>query len=73
MNGRALVADLHRVRAGWAGWAGLVKARRGAGVWRLADALLRQPVIDAQRVADELSVTRETRCAPSGRSSMPGS
>jgi hypothetical protein len=70
MNGRALVADLHRVRAGWAG---LVKARRGAGVWRLADALLRQPVIDAQRVADELSVTRETRCAPSGRSSMPGS
>lgn len=55
-NGRTLVADLHKVRAGWDG---RIRARRGAGAWRLADALLRQPVVDARRVGNDLGVTNE--------------
>lgn len=52
-NGRHLVADLHALRSGWND---LVQVRAGATVWRLADLLLRQPVIDSALVQRELEV-----------------
>ncbi|WP_278312428.1 Fic family protein [Lolliginicoccus levis] len=52
-NGRALVADLRAIRDRW-GTA--IAARRGASAWRLADLLLRQPVVDAGTVAAELGI-----------------
>jgi Fic family protein len=52
-NGRALVVALRAVRAGWEV---RVAARRGAASWRLADLLLRQPVVDAATVATELGI-----------------
>ena len=52
-NGRRLVRDLNAVRAGWNE---VIKARRGAGAWQLADLLLRQPVVDAATVAAELGL-----------------
>lgn len=52
-NGRALVVALRAVRAGWEV---SVAARRGAASWRLADLLLRQPVVDAATVAAELGI-----------------
>jgi Fic family protein len=53
-NGRQLVQDLHEIRASWDH---RIKARRNASAWRLADILVRQPVMDASLVAAELSVT----------------
>jgi Fic family protein len=53
-NGRQLVTELHTIRASWDE---KVRARRGAGAWRLADALIRQPVVDAATVAAELGTT----------------
>ena len=53
-NGRQLVLELRSIRAGWDD---RVRARRGAGAWLLADALLRQPVIDANMVAAELGTS----------------
>ena len=53
-NGRQLVQDLHEIRATWDD---KISARRNAGAWRLADVLVRQPVIDASVVATELMVT----------------
>jgi Fic family protein len=53
-NGRQLVLDLRAIRHGWDD---KIKARRGAKAWRLADVLLRQPVIDTPTVARELGVT----------------
>jgi Fic family protein len=52
-NGRQLVRDLRTIRRGWDE---TVRARRGSGAWRVADLLLRQPVIDAAAVAGELGV-----------------
>ncbi|MCW2578647.1 MAG: Fic family protein, partial [Blastococcus sp.] len=52
-NGRQLVRDLNAIRAGWNE---VIKARRGAGAWQLADLLLRQPVVDAATVAAELGL-----------------
>jgi Fic family protein len=52
-NGRQLTADLRAVRAGWDD---KIKARRGAAAWRLADLLLRQPVVDAVTVAAQLEL-----------------
>jgi Fic family protein len=52
-NGRRLVHDLRAIRAGWDS---AIRARRGAGAWRLADLLLRQPVVDAATVAAELGL-----------------
>jgi Fic family protein len=52
-NGRRLVHDLRAVRAGWDA---VVRARRDAAAWRLADLLLRQPVVDAATVAAELGL-----------------
>lgn len=52
-NGRQLAADLREVRQGWTD---KIKVRRGGAAWRLADLLLRQPVIDATVVATELGI-----------------
>ena len=51
-NGRQLVADLHEIRDRWAE---AIQARRDALVWRLAELLLRQPVIDAATAQRELA------------------
>jgi len=52
-NGRQLVGDLRAIRASWDD---RVRARRGAAVWRVADLLLRHPVINVGLVSDELGV-----------------
>jgi len=52
-NGRQLAEELHAIRESWKG---LIKARKGAGAWKLADVLLRQPVVDRDTVARELGV-----------------
>lgn len=53
-NGRQLVADLQDIRDRWRD---VIAARRDAVAWRLADLLLRQPVIDAAAVQSELDAT----------------
>lgn len=52
-NGRQLIAALRGIRRDWDD---KIKARRGAAAWRVADLLLRRPVIDAATVAEELGV-----------------
>ena len=52
-NGRTLVADLAAVRADWAD---RIVVRKGASAHRLADLLLRQPVVDSAIVQRELGV-----------------
>ncbi|MBO0871341.1 MAG: Fic family protein, partial [Micromonosporaceae bacterium] len=52
-NGRRLVADLREIRASWTE---KIRARQGAAAWRLADLLLRQPVVDTASVAAELDL-----------------
>jgi Fic family protein len=53
-NGRQLVANLQDIRDRWRD---VIAARRDAVAWRLADLLLRQPVIDAAIVQSELDAT----------------
>lgn len=53
-NGRRLVADLRAIRQGWNS---RIIARQQATTWRLADLLLRRPVINAQVVVQELGIT----------------
>ena len=43
-NARQLVADLDDIRDRWAE---VIRARRDASAWQLADLFLRQPVLDA--------------------------
>jgi Fic family protein len=52
-NGRVLVDELREIRERWQT---LVTARRDSAVWRLADLLLRRPVVNARVVAEELSI-----------------
>ena len=52
-NATELVEQLRAVRAGWGD---VVRARSDAAAWRLADLLLRQPVVDAGAVVRELGV-----------------
>ncbi|MCW2693814.1 MAG: filamentation induced by cAMP protein Fic [Mycobacterium sp.] len=52
-NGRALVAELRELRARWGE---TVRARRDSAVWRVADLLLRHPVVDAALLTRELGV-----------------
>jgi Fic family protein len=52
-NGRKLVADLASVRAAWDE---RITVRRGAAAHRLADLLVRQPVVDSPLVQRELGV-----------------
>lgn len=53
-NSRALVDELHTVRASWDE---AITARRGASAWRLADMLLSQPIVDSPLVQRQLGVT----------------
>ena len=53
VNGRRLVADLNALRADWQT---RVRARKGTAVWRVADMLLRHPVINANLVSKELGI-----------------
>src|SRR6266536_2776574 len=53
-NGRQLVADLRDTRERWSA---AITARQDAVAWRLADLLLRQPVVDAELVQNELGAT----------------
>ena len=53
-NGRLLVADLEAVRQGWSE---RITARRDSAAHRLADVLLRQPVLDAATAAEQLGVS----------------
>jgi Fic family protein len=52
-NGRQLVIELRAIRASWND---KIKARKGATAWRLADLLVRQPVVDAPTIAAELDL-----------------
>jgi Fic family protein len=52
-NGRALVDALHDIRARWSVE---VRARADSNAWRISDLLLRQPVIDARYVAEQLGI-----------------
>ncbi len=54
VNGRQLVADLEATRERWAE---RIRARRDSAVWRLADLLLRQPVVDAVIAQSALGTT----------------
>jgi Fic family protein len=53
VGGRQLVAELRAIRASWDD---RIRVRRGSVAWRLADVLVRQPVVDAGTVAAELGV-----------------
>ena len=55
-NGRRLADDLHAIRAQWQD---RITARRGAVVWRIADLLLRRPVVNARVIADELGIASQ--------------
>jgi Fic family protein len=52
-NGRELVNDLRQIRKSWQQ---SVQARSDSAVWRLADLLLRRPVVNARVVAEELGL-----------------
>jgi hypothetical protein len=52
-NGRQLVDDLRTLRADWDT---RVRARRDAAAWRVADLLLRRPVVNVALLSDELSI-----------------
>ena len=53
-NGRRLAGDLEGLRAAWSS---RVTARHDAAVWRLADLLLRQPVIDSPTAQHALGLS----------------
>ena len=61
VNARQLVDDLRQIRTGWDS---KVKARKGANAWRLADLLLRQPVVDAPTVAQGLGISADNAMRP---------
>jgi Fic family protein len=52
-NGRTLVEELHSIRQGWQD---RVKARRDATAWRVADLLLRHPVVNASLIAERTGI-----------------
>ena len=52
-NGRQLVDDLRAIRAGWNE---RIVARRDSGTWKIADLLLRHPVVNAALLANELGI-----------------
>jgi len=52
-NGRRLVDDLHTIRQDWQE---RVRARRDAVAWRVAELLLRFPVVNAALVAAEIGI-----------------
>jgi Fic family protein len=52
-NGRELVQDLRAIREDWKH---RVRARRDAAAWRIADLLIRHPVLNVRFVSDELGI-----------------
>lgn len=52
-NASILVEELRAIRAGWAD---SVRARADSSAWRVADLLLRRPVLDAPTITAELGV-----------------
>lgn len=52
-NGRKLVNDLRALRADWAT---RVRARRDAAAWRVADLLLRHPVVNVALISDAVGI-----------------
>jgi Fic family protein len=53
-NGRQLAADLRGVRDQWDS---RIKARKDSTVWKIADLLIRQPVLDSATLEQELGVS----------------
>jgi Fic family protein len=53
VNGRQLVADLQTIRAQWES---KITARRNSAVHRVADLLIKRPVVNAQLVSDQLNI-----------------
>lgn len=52
-NGRRLVVDLQALRVSWKD---RVRARRDAAAWRIADLLLRHPVVNVSFISAELGI-----------------
>ena len=52
-NGRHLVDDLRSIRTEWTD---RIRARSDSGTWKIADLLLRHPVVNAAFLADELNI-----------------
>lgn len=52
-NGRHLVEDLHTIREEWSG---RIRVRRGATAWKIADLLVRHPVVNATLIANEVGI-----------------
>jgi Fic family protein len=52
-NGEELVNDLRQIRQSWQP---IIRARSDSAAWRLADLLLRRPVVNARLVAEELGL-----------------
>ncbi len=55
-NGRRLIEDLHAIRAEWSDQ---IVARRDASVWKVADLLVRHPVVDAALIASATGSARQ--------------
>src|SRR5665811_966757 len=53
-GGRRLASAIGAIRAGWGE---RIQARRDAAAWELADLLIRQPVVHARLVQEELDAT----------------
>ena len=52
-NGRELVSDLRVIRASWSE---LISARTDSAIWKVADLLIRRPVVNAALLATELGI-----------------
>lgn len=55
-NARRLTEEIHAVRAGWQEQ---ITARRDAAAWRIADLLVRRPVVNAAVIASELGIASQ--------------
>lgn len=53
VNGRRLVEELRAIRESWNG---KITARRDAAVWRVADLVVRRPVVNGVLLRDELGI-----------------
>ena len=60
-NGRSLVDEQRTIRHGWKD---VGNARRDSTAWRLADLLVRRPVVDAALIVEELVVREENALRP---------
>jgi hypothetical protein len=52
-NGRQLVADLRRIRESWRE---RIRARSHSATWEIADLLIRQPVVNAKILNEQLGI-----------------